>query len=466
MGVAPPPLARVAVASPPRPGLAWGLQAFIWLLPFHVLLIAVLFSGFGLPTIAVRAIAAWKETTVALLVALTLLNTVAGRTARTPVQATDLTVGALGLLALTYLIGATAWFAADLPTGLQLLGWRDAVFFTLLYFVGRATPQVAQDSRYLGALFGVGVITSALAILERIFVTPQMLVLLGAGRYIQEFLGLAPATRNNEYGLPDNYWTVIGDHVVRRTGSAYLSSQGFAVPFLLLLPAATLWLLSSERRRTPLAWAGYAVLWTGLLLSVTRMTTVVCVLQVLLLAVAWRRWGPAVGAGLVGLIGLGVALLLVPDLATFVWETLTWRTGSSVAHLEDWSEGIQSLMAHPLGVGLGAGGLTAARFGLPPTAADSQYFKYSVELGVPGLLLYVGILVALGAAGLRAFLRAPADPQRCAGALLLVAAIGIALNGLTTAPLTSPPVSYVFFWIGGAVATVAGRSSNAAAGVR
>ncbi len=452
MGLA---LASVAVGTPPRPGLTWGLRAFIWLLPFHVLAIALLFGLFGLPLITVRAIAAWKEATVAVLVAFTLIRIVSGRTARSTVQATDVAVAALGLLALTYLVGASAWFAADLPATLQLLGWRDAVFFTLLYFVGRGTPHVAGDRRYLGALFGVGVITSVVAILERLFVTPQMLVLLGASRYIQEFLGLAVATRYNEFGLPDNYWTVIGDHVVQRAGSTYLSSQGFAVAFLIIVPAATLWLLSGERRRPVLAWVGYAILWTGLLLSVTRMTTVACVVQVLLLAVAWRRWGVVVTSGLLGVVGVMLAVLVVPGLATFVWDTLTWQTGSSLAHLSDWSDGIKSLVEHPLGIGLGGGGLTAARFGLPATAADSAYFKYSVELGVPGLLLYVAMLVAIGSAGLRAFQRAPAEPQRCAGALVVVAAIGVALNGLTTVPLTNPLVSYVLFWVAGAVVTVA-----------
>jgi len=464
MDVTSPP---VALASPPRPGLTWGLRAFIWLLPFHVLAIAALVGAAGLSVPVVRASAAWKEATVAALVAFTLLGVVAGRTARTPVQATDLTVAALGLLALTYLTGATAWFAADLPAGLQLLGWRDAVFFTLLYFVGRATPQVAEDLRYLRALFSVGVVTSVLAILERLFVTPQMLVLLGAGRYIQEFLGLAPATRNNLYGLPDNYWTVIGDHVVRRAGSTYLSSQGFAVPFLLILPAATVWLLSGERRRrAALAWVGYAVLWVGLLLSVTRMTTVACVFQVLLLAVALRRWGAAVGSALIGLIGFALAVLFVPSFATFVWDTLTWQTASSVVHLSDWSEGVQSLAEHPLGIGLGAGGLTAVRFGLPPTAADSQYFKYSVELGVPGLLLYAAMLLGLAAAGLRAFRSAPVESQRRVGVLLVVAVLGLALNGITTVPLSSPAFSYVFFWIAGAVVTVAGGSAGVAGTVQ
>jgi len=456
--------AALPVAAPASRGLTWGLWAFIWLLPFHIVAIAALFGILGLPLLVVRGIAAWKEATVVLLVALTLLGALRGRTARSPVQATDLAVTALCALACVYLLGATVWFSSDLPAIVQLYGWRDAVFFTLLYFVGRATPQVALNPRYLRALFAVGVITSAIAILERLFVTPQMLVVLGAARYMQEFLGLAVGTRSNPYGLPDNYWTSIGDHVVRRVGSTYLSSLYFAVPFLLILPAATLWLFSRERRRPTLGWVGYALLWTGLLLTVTRTTIITCAIQVLALAGARRRWGMAVSAGLAGLVGFALALVAVPGLATFVWDTLTWQTGSSVGHLADWSTGAQSLVEHPLGLGLGAGGLTSARFGLTSAAADSQYFKYSAELGLAGLALYLAILVGIAAAGVKAFRTAPGEPARNCGALVAVATLGLALNGTTTVPLGDPFFGYIFFWLAGAVVTVAGRASRAGKG--
>src|SRR5437764_625380 len=294
MGVA---SAAVPVAAPASRGLTWGLWAFIWLLPFHIVAIAALFGIVGLPLLVVRGIAAWKEATVVLLVALTLLGALRGRTARSPVQGTDLAVTALCALACVYLLGATVWFSS-------------------------------------------------------------------------------------------------------------------------VLPAITLWLFSGARRRPTLGWVGYALLWTGLLLTVTRTTIITCAIQVLALAGARRRWGTAVSAGLAGLVGFSLALVAVPGLATFLWDTLTWQTGSSVGHLADWSMGAQSLVEYPLGLGLGAGGLTSARFGLTSAAADSQYFKYSAELGLAALALYLAILVGIAAAGLKAFRTAPGAPAGTGRALV------------------------------------------------
>ncbi len=445
------------LAVPVRRSLGWGLSAFIWLLPFHIIAMAILFGGLGLSVTVVRAIAAWKEALVVLLASLTLLRALKTGGQRVAVNWVDLAVAGLGILAVAYLIGARAWFGADLPLGAQVLGWRDAVFFTVLFFVGRATPEVAEDPRYLRALFTVGVVTSVIAMLERLFVSPDMLVLLGTARYIQEFLGIAPITQNNVYGLPDNYWTSIGDYVVQRTGSTYLSSQGFAVPFLIILPAATLWLFSGQRRHRVLGWLGYLALWMGLLLSVTRMTILVCVLQVLLLLALRRHWGLAVGAGLLGILGLVLALFIVPGLSTFVWETLTWQTGSSVSHLSDWGDALDNVAGHPLGVGLGAADQTALRFGLTPLAMDSQYFKYAVEMGVAGVGCYLAILAGICLAGFRASRAAVGDLAQHYGALTAVTALGLTLNGLTTVAFTNPFVAYTFFWLAGTTVTTANR---------
>ncbi|MGH7529239.1 MAG: O-antigen ligase family protein [Gemmatimonadales bacterium] len=434
--------------------LARGLSVFIWLLPFHVVLIAWLFAGVGLPALTVRAIAAWKELLVAILVGLVALRAGSGRGQRAAIEWLDLAVAGLALIALAYLVGAQYWFGTELPAGARLLGWRDAVFFSLLYFVGRATPEVGHDFRYLRAIAAVGVVTSVIAIVERLLVTPETLVALGAASYIQDFLGLSVTTVHNPYGLPDNYWTVLGDRVVQRAGSTYLSSQGFAVPFLIIVPAATVLAFRAARHRL-LAWLAYCTIWAGLLLTVTRMTIVTCVAQLFLTVALLRRWGAGVSAAFAAAVAVGVALLAVPEFAAFLWQTLTWETGSSVAHLEDWGEGFTHLVEQPLGAGIGAGGLTAARFGLTPLAADSQYFKYAVEMGVLGLLLYLAIIAGIIAAAIRALRRTDSEAARAVALVTGVAALGLVLNGATTVPLGTPFFSYVFFWLAGTTVTLA-----------
>ena len=436
--------------GPVRIQLRTGLTVFIWLLPFHIVLMAWLFGGLGLPGPLVRLIAAWKEGLIAVLLAATAVRMVRGGGERTAVQWLDLAVFGLALLALLYLLGAGFWFGLDVPVGARLYGLRDAVYFSLLYFVGRATPEIVRDERALKALFLVGVVTSALAVLERLFVTPAMLVLLGAASYFQDFLGVTLVTAGNAFGLPANYWVYIGDHLVRRAGSTYLSSQGFAVPFLIIVPAATVWILS--RRRGLAAQLGYALLWVGLLLTITRMTIIACGLEALAIAALRRRWEIIAAAATVVVVGLGYTLVLAPDLATFLWQTLTFQSSSSLTHTRDWVTGLENALRYPLGVGLGVAEQASIRFGLTPLEGENQFLMYAVELGVLGLALHLATMAGAVLTGLKT-LRDSESMRAAYGVVVAATAAGILLNGMTTAVFNSMPLTYVFFWLLGSLAT-------------
>ncbi len=443
-------LATLSPATSERSWLTRGLSVFIWLLPFHILVMAWLFGGLGLPGPVVRIIAAWKEALIAALVAAAVFRVALRGGVRCPIVWLDLAVTGLGLVALAYLLGGGVWFGFDLSVAGRLYGLRDAVYFSLLYFVGRATPEVVRDERVLTALFLVGVVTSVVAVVERLFVTPEMLVLLGVSQYFQDFLGVAPFTAGNTYGLPTNYWVMIGSHLVQRAGSTYLSSQGFAIPFLIIMPAATVWV--TARRRTALAWLGYGILWLGLLLTITRLTIVACLLQALAIAALRRRWGLITAVGAVAILAFAGALLVVPGLATYIGETLTWQSASSVSHLTDWIEGMENALRYPFGAGLGMADQTAVRFGMDPLAGDNLYLKYAVELGVVGL----GLLLATMAGAVLTGARCGRDGKGVEadyGVVVAATALGILLNAITAAVFNAMPLTYEFFWLLGAVAT-------------
>jgi hypothetical protein len=444
-------VAAYGVSRPTR----W-LTVLTWALPFHILGMAILFGGLGIPARVVRVIAGWKELVVVLLLLATVVRAAAGRGPRVAVSAVDVAVAGLGLLAAAYLIGATPLLGADIPVVAQLYGFRDTVFFTALYFVGRGTPGVNDGDAALKRLFAVGVITSVVAVAEWLFVTPQMLVVMGAASYFNDFLGVAAMTTGNEFGLPDNYWTMMGGRFVQRAGSVYLSSQGFATPFLLIMPAATALLLRRDAPPAPLSWrVGYALLWTALLLSITRMTLLVCLVQVLLLGALYRRWGVLATAATVSVAAVIAGMIASPALASLVWETLTWQSGSSVSHVKDWAAGARAVWEQPLGAGLGTTDQTAVRFGVTPLTADNLYLKYAVELGIAGLIAYVAVVGGAARAALRLFRGGVAESDRALGACMLAATLGVTINGMTTALYNHMVLSYLLFWLLGTTVTLA-----------
>jgi len=435
------------------------LPVFSWGLPFHSLMVAVLFGALGLQAGTVRMLAAWKEIAVLGLVALVVFRTATGKGPRVTISWIDLAVGSLLVVAFAFFIAGHAWLRIELPKGAGLYGLRDIAFFLLLYFVGRASPEIADDPGTLRRLYIITVLISAIAIVEWVLVTPDMLVLLGVAAYFQDFLNVAAFTAGNDFGLPMNYWTQIGSVNVQRAGSVFLSSQAFAVPFLILMPAATAWVFGAVKRRTFSIKMEYAIIWIGLLLTVTRMTIIVCVLQLLLVILMLRRPEWAVAGTSIGVAALMVAFLVVPGLPGFVWDTFTWQTGSSTSHLKDWSKGLEAFFTRPWGAGLGTTDQSAVRFGLNPLTADNGYLKYAVELGIEGLIAHVLIFLGIGFTSLKVARHASTQSRRLLGIVVLVTTLGVMINAATGVVFNSLLLAYLYFWFAGVTVTIAQRES-------
>ncbi len=437
------------------------LPAFSWGLPFHSLIIALLFGAVHFQASTVRMLAAWKELFVIALVVHVLLRAVTGRGPRVWISWVDIAVASLLLIGFAFFIGSSTLLHLDLPRVAELYGLRDGVFFLLLYFIGRASPEIADDPDTLRRLYIVTVVTCAIAIVERFFVTPERLVLVGVAAYVQDFLNAAPFTAGNGFGLPMNYWTRIGSTEVQRAGSVYLSSQGFAVPFLILLPASTAWVFGAVKRRTAAIKIDYAIIWIGLILSITRMTIIVCAIQLLLVVLMLRKPEWAVG-GLVALLAAFLlAIIFLPGLPGFVWDTITWQTGSSASHINDWTKGFNAFFERPWGWGLGTTDESAIRSGIDPVTADNGYFKYAVEMGVQGLIAHLAIYLGIGMTSYKVARTASTESRRLLGTVVLFTTVGVMINAVTGVVFNALVLSYLYFWFAGAVVTVAQREAAA-----
>ena len=65
------------------------------------------------------------------------------------------------------------------------------------------------------------------------------------------------------------------------------------------------------------------------------------------------------------------------------------------SHWRNLRDGIETAARHPQGYGLGNAGSTAARFGVPLRAGESNYTETGVEAGLAGALLFIAWSLAL-----------------------------------------------------------------------
>jgi len=433
------------------------LILFLWLLPFHSLVIAFLFGYLGVSEATVRTIAAWKEVAIVLLVVWVAMRSMTGAGPRAKLMAPDIAVTALIAIAIVFALLENPLFFARIPGTAELYGLRDSILFMLLYYVGRSTPEIAEAETILRHAYLIALVVSVIGVLERIFVSPDMLVLLGVASYMNDFLGLSAYTAGNEWGLPQNYWSILGGVWVRRSGSVFLHSQGFALPFLFLMPAATALVLNRRGKHPWLARIGYAIIWAGLLVTLTRLTTIVCVLQVVIFYLIFRRPEWSLGSAFTVMAIGAVTVVVVPGLLHFLWETLSWQTGSSTSHLKDWQQGLLAFFERPWGNGLGTTDSAPLKAFREPLSADNMYLTYAVQLGVAGITAFVAVLATILAAAWRVAWSNVSDVQRRVAAVVALATIGIIINGVTSFVFSSNLLAYVFFWVAGAMVTVAQR---------
>jgi hypothetical protein len=223
------------------------------------------------------------------------------------------------------------------------------------------------------------------------------------------------------------------------------------------MPAATAWVFGAAKRRTMSMRIEYVIIWLGLCLSITRMTVIVCALQVLLMILMLRKPQWAVASLTIGVAAVLIALIAMPGLPGFVWDTLTWQTGSSASHLNDWGKGVEAFFAQPWGSGLGTTDASAVRSGLDPLTADNGYMKYAVELGIEGLIAHLAIYVGIGISAFKVARNGSTQWRQLLGLVVLVTTIGVMINAVTAVAFNALMLAYLYFWLGGVIVTVAQR---------
>ncbi len=423
----------------------WSMMAFILFLPFHSLLMTILLAQLNLPINAVRVAATWKESLLILTMLIVVVRLLIRQRMVVLTWIDGIVLLWLAQIVLYFGLGSlTPTWESSLMA--RAYGARDWLLYLLPFLIGRLM-RVPDDNlhKLLKAILLVGVITSLYGIFEYFLLPVGFHVQLGVPRYFGEMLGLTYP--DYLFGLPPNYWAEVAGVSVRRSVSTYLSGQGFAVPFLLIIPVALVWYIKWPAKRNLFL---LSVCLFALLLTVTRMTIVVCLIQIMLILFLAHRYKLLVGILLAGVALTCVILILNPAVRTFFVDTILLQDTSSSARPSQWLRGFDAIVEQPLGAGLGYAGQTGARFGGSGAGQEAGYFKITGDLGMPGLVFFLlwfwGILLF----SLNLF-RTSMGHWKMLGLIVFATAVGFMLNNLTAPPDQSSFLIYVFPFLAGIV---------------
>ena len=414
------------------------LFIFIVMLPLHQLMMMTLLHLSGSWTLT-RLMQPWKDLlALGALVAVIGIWVSAGR--RTRWRLLDRLIIGYFILNILYLIGP--W---DTSIEVRLFGLRSNTFLVTFYALGRMIPlSRRRQHQVLSVLLMLGAAAGVFALVDRFLLPIDWPARIGFTEYVSQGTGVI----GGRMGLSWTFWTSTG---LRRASSFFANPLDFAASAHLTGVTALVVALSYPKRNKRRAFA-LAVFWLiviGLLLSISRTSTVVFLLECILVLILMGR--SVLIPPLLALIAVGGAIILAlnPKATELIYQTITFENPSSLGHLSRWQEGIAVLLESPLGLGPGTSGRVGARFG-SQVGGESQYIVLGVELGIVGIVLYLILQWTALVYALNLF-RYSHGSTRMLALIACVSRFGISLAGIT-APIESYLfVSFINWWLIGFV---------------
>jgi len=435
-----PALFAVVAARPVR-----ALQALIVLAPFHLLALAVL-TRLGMPEGLVSRASYWKE-----LLVLGLLFALQQRRqgGRLPFdRAAWLFLGFVAL-GLVYLLVPQLFteHGAEIAFADRLVVFRSIVGPAVVLLAAR---QLRLDARELSTVVrtavAVAVAVGAIAVLE--FCASDLW-----NSFATDLLHISRPSDvlAGQQSVVDDirvYGDVAGRSIVR-LGGPYFESLAFSFALIGMVALAADVAL---QRASPRAMAATALTVFALLATQTRSAIAGGLVALTITAVRPRR-GVSRDRRVRGLAALGIAAVIALPLVLSSGLSDRLFVGDAVsdaAHRSGTAAARELIAANPLGLGFGYGTSGAQIGGTSYLIPENQYYDIGVQMGIGGMLLFVGA----GLAAMRSLYRSSTSDSpeiaMVAGGALAMAA-GLALTYRYLQPLILFSVSWPQFAILGAV---------------
>ena len=139
-------------------------------------------------------------------------------------------------------------------------------------------------------------------------------------------------------------------------------------------------------------------------------------------------------------------------LSEFIINTFNFSNSSSLSHLVEWVDGIESISSHPSGIGLGESGRIAGELGLN-TGGENQLIILGVQTGIISIILYLAMLIITIRWSVKLFTKTTGKSKQL-GILLFVFKVGMIIPMLTASIESYLYISYMGWFLTGLLSSI------------
>jgi hypothetical protein len=358
----------------------------------------------------------------------------------------------LDRLILVFLIFSSIYIFLPLgPNGFlqRVLAFKGLSFFPLVYFCGRLFPlHKTHLEKYFSFILVLTITAAALSIGEYLIQT-----------HLQAYTGYSDLNYyvykqdpSGNYGLS---WTFEIENGAKRFASFFSTPLEHAAATIIALAIiASLYTeKSSHLFLSKLGWIALLASVASILLSLSRAAILSYFTVILMYSFITKR------REILSIFYLSIVLFVLylfsfssKDIQDFVMDTITFSNQSSVGHLVEWLTGIESMIAKPLGLGLGASGGITANEG-DAVGGENQFIIVGVQIGIAGLLLYMWIHFYTIHLAYKNYKILKGKEQKIAMAVLLIR-VGMFLPMFTSNLDTYIYISYAMWFMTGLLSNI------------
>jgi hypothetical protein len=345
---------------------------------------------------------------------------------------------------------------AILPIGQQgfsarLLAFKSTSFYIIVYFTGRLfDPKTIYVNKYFNYIVLLTIAAGAVLCVE-VMMHQQLQLFTGYTEYCYYFFNIEPS---GIFGLST---TFDSDSGLRRFASFFNNPLEHAAATLLALAVIGA-LYTRDDNKFKINITGMLALCASFLsilfaLSRAPLAGYFLIIYVYALITKKKFITNTVHAG----VGLALIYLIYlftqfesnnnSGLIAVLMNTIDFSDPSSVGHLVQWVEGILSMIAHPLGLGLGTSGRVAGSLG-ENVGGENQFIIIGVQAGIIALFLYLAIYIMFVKAGLKWLNKLKGKERKVCMAVLLIK-VGFFIPMLTSEVESSSYLSYMDWFLSG-----------------
>ena len=269
----------------------------------------------------------------------------------------------------------------------RILAFKGLSFFPLVYFCGRLFPlQKTYIEKYFSFIL-ILTIGAALISFGEYLIQTHLQVYTGYSDLNYNVYKQAPS---GNYGLS---WTFEIENGAKRFASFFSTPLEHAAATLVALGIIG-GLYTNKNNQvflSKLGWFAFFATIASILFSLSRAAIFSYFLIILMYSFVTKR------KEILSIFYASIVLFVIylfsfssKEIQDFVMSTITFDNQSSVGHLVEWLTGIESMIAQPFGLGLGASGGITANEG-DAVGGENQFIIVGVQIGIAGLLLYAWI---------------------------------------------------------------------------